>query len=81
MQSYKIDILNYRENGSVKSNCSDITFANTGNTTLTINGALTLAPGQSISFNANYNEIDQTIYYYSFPANVGSVTIFRKIYI
>ena len=81
MQNYKIDILNYKENGSVRSDCSDITFYNSGNSFLTINGALPLAPGQSISFNGNYNEIDRTIYYYSFVGNSGSVTIFRKIYI
>lgn len=82
MTNYKIDVLNYFENGQVRSDCSDITFYNTGTTVITLNNALPLQPGQSITFNANNNEIDRTIYTYSFSgAGTNSIIIFRKIYI
>ena len=82
MTNYKIDVLNYFSNGQVRSDCSDITFYNVGTTTVTLNSALPLAPGQSITFNANAGEIDRTIYTYSFSgAGTNSLVIFRKIYI
>lgn len=80
MQKYKIDVLNYRENGYVNSDCADITFYNTGNVNIVLNGALTLTPGQSIVFSANAGEIDRTIYRWTIGAGSGSLTIFRKIY-
>lgn len=80
--NYKIDVLNYVANGSVKSDCSDITFVNSGTTTVTLNNALPLTAGQSISFNANNNELDRTIYNFFFSgAGNNSLTVFRKVYI
>lgn len=82
MNSYKIDVLNYAINNQVRSDCADITFYNTGTSVVTINSALPLQPGQSISFSANAGEIDRTIYSFSFSAaGTNSITIFRKIYI
>jgi hypothetical protein len=82
MISYKIDVLNYFDNGQVNSNCSDITFYNTGTSVVTLNSALPLQPGQSINFNANAGELDRTIYTYFFSgAGTNSLTIFRKVYI
>lgn len=81
MQNYKIDSLNYTTDQAVRSDCSDITFYCTGNVNVIINNAVTLTPGQSISFNANAGEIDRTIYNFKF--NTGgkpSIVIFRKIY-
>lgn len=82
MQNYKIDALNYTTNGQVRSDCADIIFINTGLSDVIINQALPLAPGQSFTFSANNDEIDRTIYTYTFSgAGVNSVTIFRKVYI
>jgi hypothetical protein len=82
MQNYKIDVLNYLLDGSVKSDCADITFINTGSSTIRLNSALPLAPGQSITLSANAGEIDRTIYTYNFSgAGTNSLTVFRKVYI
>lgn len=82
LTNYKIDVLNYVANGSVKSDCSDITFVNSGTSTVTLNSALPLTAGQSISFNANNNELDRTIYFFAFSgAGSNSLTVFRKVYI
>lgn len=82
MINYKIDVLNYTQNNSVKSDCADITFYNTGTAVITLNSALKLLAGQSITFQANNNEIDRTIYNFSFAAAGNpSITIFRKIYV
>lgn len=84
MQNYKIDILNFVADNYVKSNCSDITFYNTGTTAVTINNAVLLQPGVSIAFSANEKEIDNTIYNFYFDTGVSGInglTVFRKIYI
>ena len=86
MQNYKIDILTYNINGNVKSDCSDIAFQNNGTVNVTINNGYTLpANGGVLSFSANNDEIDRTIYTFSFPAgsaiNACNLTIIRKIYI
>lgn len=80
MRKYKIDILNYTANGSVKSDCADITFFNNGLAPVTINAGLILFAGQSISFTANANEIDTTIYNFSFGVGSYNLIVFRKIY-
>ena len=81
MQNYKIDTLNYTAAQSVRSDCADITFYCTGNANAVINSAVTLTPGQSISFSANAGEIDRTIYNFTFGAgNRPAIVIFRKIY-
>ena len=81
MQNYKIDTLNYSIGQSVRSDCADITFYCTGNANVKLNSALTLTPGQSISFNANAGEVDRTIYSFTFGAGTNpAIVIFRKIY-
>jgi len=86
MQQYKIDVLLYVTDGSVKSDCADITFYNQGNTKILLNSSVTINAGQSLSLSANSNEIDRTIYnYYFITAGVTTPTnklvIFRKIYV
>lgn len=81
-QEYKIDFLRYVENGSVRSDCADITFTNNGSTTITLNGGYQLTPGNSLQLSANFGELDTTIYYFSFSgAGTNSLTVFRKIYV
>lgn len=82
-QQYKIDVLNlYEPNGSVKSDCADITFFNAGTANVVLNSALTINPGSSITLSANAGELDRTIYTYFF-SGVGTrkFIIFRKVYI
>jgi hypothetical protein len=83
MQQYKIDVLNlYEPNGSVRSDCADITFFNAGTATVLLNGALTINPGSSLTLAANAGEIDRTIYTYFFSsAGSRKFIIFRKVYI
>jgi len=81
MQNYKIDVLTLNSQQEVRSDCADITFFNSGLSVITLNNALTLPAGSSISFTANNNEIDKTIYRISFGTGYKSCTIFRKIYV
>lgn len=86
MQNYKIDVLQYTENGSVRSECSDIAFQNNGLVDVVINNGFVLkANGGVLSFNANEQELDRTIYTFSFPATsvIGdrNLIVLRKIYI
>jgi len=83
MQQYKIDVLNlYEPNGSIKSDCADITFFNAGTANVLLNGALTINPGSSITLSANAGELDRTIYTYFFSSpGQRKFIIFRKIYI
>lgn len=83
MQLYKIDVLNlYEPNGSVKSDCADITFFNSGTANVVLNNALTIYAGQSITLSANAGELDRTIYTYFFSgAGTRKLIVFRKVYI
>jgi hypothetical protein len=86
MQNYKIDVLTYHENNSVRSDCADIAFQNNGTVDVTINQSFTLtANGGVLSLSANEGEIDRTIYTFSFPAGspIGNcnLIVIRKIYI
>jgi len=83
MQQYKIDVLNlYEPNGSIKSDCADITFFNAGTANVLLNGALTINPGSSITLSANAGELDRTIYTYFFSSpGQRKFIIFRKVYI
>jgi hypothetical protein len=82
-QQYKIDVLNlYEPNGSIKSDCADITFFNEGTANVDLNGALTINPGSSITLSANAGELDRTIYTYFFSSpGQRKFIIFRKVYI
>ena len=85
MQNYKIDILTYNISGSVKSDCADIAFQNNGTFPVVLNNGYTLSPNSVLSFSANNDEIDRTIYTFTFPAGAGisgcNLTIIRKVYI
>lgn len=84
IRKYKIDFLQYTSTGSVFSNCADITFYNNGSNPVTINNAITLYQGQSVSFQANNDELDTTTYYFSFPTSttlVSTLVVLRKNYI
>lgn len=81
---YKYDFLNYYDNTAVKSNCGDISFINQGATNITVNGALLLRPGSSITLTANGEELDLTIYNIVFASVAGlqnSCVVIRKIFI
>lgn len=85
-QQYKIDTLNFAANGSVKSDCADITFYNQGTSNITLNNSVVIFPGSSISFTANYNEIDRTNYFFTFNytgtgVRIDTLIVLRKIYI
>ncbi len=83
-QQYKNDFLNYYTDTAVKSECADITFINQGSTNVTINSALLLRPGNSITLSANAQEIDLTIYniqFTSVPGLSNQLIVIRKIYI
>ena len=85
MQNYKIDILTYQADGSVKSNCADIAFQNNGQVNIQLNNGFILPPNNLVSFTANENELDNTIYTFSFVNSLGTfqnkLTVIRKVYI
>lgn len=85
MQNYKIDILTYQANGSVKSDCSDIAFQNNGLVSIQLNNGFILPPNNFISFTANEGELDNTIYTFTFINSLGTfqnkLTVIRKVYI
>jgi len=86
MQNYKIDVLTYHSNNSVRSDCADIAFQNNGTVDVTINQSFVLkANGGVLSLSANEGEIDRTIYNFSFPdgSPIGdcNLIVIRKIYI
>lgn len=86
MQQYKIDVLLYVQDGAVRSDCADITFYNQGNSKVLLNNSVTINAGQSLTLSANANEIDRTIYTYSFNTTGlttinNKLIIFRKVYV
>ena len=85
-QEYKIDVLNFSSNGSVKSDCADITFYNQGTSNITLNNSVVIFPGSSLSLTANYNELDKTQYFFNFNytgsgTRIDTLIVLRKIYI
>jgi len=83
IKKYKISFLQYTATGSVMSNCADITFFNNGANNVTLNSAIILYTGQSISFSANSDEIDTTTYYFSFQdtGKDNNLVVFRKEFV
>jgi hypothetical protein len=79
-QQYKVDFLTVVQDGGVKSDCGDITFINYGISVVTINATVNLLQNQSITFSANENEIDKTIYYVKFSGIFNKLAVLRKIY-
>ena len=83
-QQYKIDFLSYTDDNSVRSDCADISFFNNGATTIILNNTLSIAPGSSLSLEANAGEIDRTIYNFYFVTSgtrAKRLIVFRKIYV
>lgn len=80
MRNYVVDFLTYVQDGAVKSDCGDITFINIGISTVTINATVTLTQNQSITFSANENELDKTIYTVKFTGTFNKLAVLRKIY-
>jgi hypothetical protein len=76
MQDYKIDVLTLNKQQDVRSDCADITFYNTGTSIITLNNAVPIPAGSSISFSANRGEIDRTIYKINFSNFVTRVNLF-----
>ena len=81
MTTYYVDVLNFNANNSVFSNCADITFFNAGTSNVLLNKALPIFPGGSITFSANNDELDKTIYNFAFTtAGFNNFIVIRKIY-
>lgn len=83
-QKYIISFQVYVQGDQVVSNCSDITFINTGSTNAQINNQFVLLPNQSISISCQFNEIDVTQYRITFPSGVianNSVTVIKKSFV
>jgi hypothetical protein len=81
-QRYYNDIAILQIGQYVKSDCSDITFLNTGTSNVVINQAITILPNQSVQFNCNAGEIDTTNYNIYFSGTgANSCTIIRKLYV
>ena len=77
---YYNDISIYQIGQFIQSDCADITFLNSGTANVNVNGII-LLPNQTISFSANFNEIDTTKYYmYFVGTGVQSCTVIRKMY-
>lgn len=86
MRNYKIDILTYNKNGSVRSDCADIAFQNNGQVDVLLNNGYRIAAyGGVVSFAANNDELDNTIYTFSFINSAGvyqnNLVVIRKVYI
>lgn len=81
-QKYYNDIAIVQIGQYIKSDCSDITFLNTGTSNVILNQAITILPNQSVQFNCNQNEIDTTNYNIFFRGTgSNSCTIIRKLYV
>jgi archaellum component FlaF (FlaF/FlaG flagellin family) len=83
-RKYKVDFLQYTTTGSVLSNCGDITFYNSGSNPVTINNAILLYQGQSVSIQGNNDEMDTTTYTFSFPSSTtlsSNLIVVRKNFI
>lgn len=86
-QKYNITFAKYQVSQYVISNCSDITFINTGLTNGFINDFL-LVPGASIGFTAQFNEVDTTSYNLIFPTDLATsktsnneMSVIKKVYL
>lgn len=86
-QKYNITFSKYQVSQYVISDCSDITFINTGLTNAYINDFL-LIPNASIGFTAQFNEIDTTKYNLIFPTDPATskstnneMSVIKKIFI
>ena len=79
MTCFHIEFTVYTENKFIESNCNAITFNNSGNNNVVING-YTLAPGVTLVIQGNLGEQDTTTYELIFTGGAGSCTVIRKCY-
>ena len=86
-QPYNVLFQKYQTSQYIESNCSDITFINSGLTNVYINGFL-LVPNASIGFTAQFNEIDTTKYLINFPTDPitekstnNELSIIKKVFV
>ena len=83
-QKYIISFQTYTQGDQILSNCSDITFINTGLTPCQINNQFTLAAGQTLAITCQFNEIDTTQYRITFPSGTianNSVVVIKKSFV
>lgn len=86
-QKYNITFSKYQTGQYIQSDCSDITFINTGITNVYVNDFL-LVPNASIGFTCQFNEIDTTKYLINFPTDPISekstnneISVIKKIFV
>lgn len=86
-QPYNILFQKYQTSQYIESNCSDITFINSGITNGFINDFL-LVPGASIGFTAQFNELDTTKYLINFPTDPttektlnNEMSVIKKVFV
>lgn len=81
LQRFRIETFQVFTNYRFVSNANAVTFINNGTVTFNVLN-FPIAPGQSLSIEANRDEIDATEYYINFGTTLnGSCQIIRKIYI
>lgn len=81
-QKYYVETKVFYTTANIASDCNDITFINSGSTTLNID-AVILLPNQSLRISGNRGEIDTTQYNVTFasPSAVGNqLIVIRKLY-
>lgn len=83
---YNISPFSVQTSGPVTSNCMDITFINMGTNVVLLNNVVPIAPGASLGFSANFNEVDKSIYTLTFPKDptntlTNNCIILKKSYI
>jgi hypothetical protein len=68
------------QNTRLQANCAEVAIVNIGTATVTINGALPLLTGESISFDGKKGEMDTTVYTFLFGSGVMNAVFIRKYY-
>lgn len=80
MKGYKNEILFYFNSIKLQGgSCNAITFYNGGASTIRINN-FPLIPGDSISYEGNFGEVDMTDYNIEMPSG-GALWVLKKVYI
>lgn len=77
---YYNDMVQYTKPTQIVSQCAEISFINTGTSTMIING-ISFLPGNGIAFDGNANELDTTLYTLMFSgAGQNICFVVRKCY-
>lgn len=85
-KKYKVSFelrTNLQDGTTIKSECNEIGFKNTGTSTVWINNVYPIFPNEPFSPGGNWNEMDTTVYNFKFLPVSGltnSLVIIRKIY-